>query len=243
MDERILISGENSIVLEFGNEISEEINQKLRAFSYIIEKRNEDFIIELIPTYRSIRIEYDCQMKNFKEISDYILSIKDQIKLVDIPSAKIVEIPTMYGGEFGPDLESVASFNKLSKEEVIRIHSSKEYLVYMIGFTPGFPYLGGMDERIAMPRLSSPRVKISAGSVGIADKQTGIYPIDSPGGWQLVGKTPFKLYDPDRTENPIMISSGDYIKFVSIDEDEYYKIKDLIKANKYSLKVYDKEAI
>jgi KipI family sensor histidine kinase inhibitor len=138
----------------------------------------------------------------------------------------VVEVPTVYGGEFGPDLSFVASHNHLSEGEVISIHSGTDYLVYMLGFIPGFTYLGGMDPRIATPRLSSPRTLIPAGSVGIAGEQTGTYPSDSPGGWQIIGRTPVTMYDMSKAQ-AALLKAGDYVRYVPIDESEFHRIKAL----------------
>ena len=138
----------------------------------------------------------------------------------------VVEVPTVYGGEFGPDLSFVASHNHLSEDEVISIHSGTDYLVYMLGFIPGFTYLGGMDPRIATPRLSSPRTLIPAGSVGIAGEQTGTYPSDSPGGWQIIGRTPVTMYDMAKAQ-AALLNAGDYVRYVPIDESEFHRIKAL----------------
>ena len=138
----------------------------------------------------------------------------------------VVEVPTVYGGEFGPDLSFVASHNHLSEDEVIAIHSGTDYLVYMLGFIPGFTYLGGMDSRIATPRLSSPRTLIPAGSVGIAGEQTGTYPSDSPGGWQIIGRTPVTMYDMSKAQ-AALLKAGDYVRYVPIDESEFHRIKAL----------------
>ena len=151
-----------------------------------------------------------------------------------------MEIPVLYGGEYGPDLNYVAEYNHLTPEEVVRIHTSAEYLIYMLGFTPGFSYMGGMDERIATPRLESPRVLIPAGSVGIAGKQTGIYPIDSPGGWQLIGRTPVKLYDAHR-DNPILLDAGLHVKFIPVDKSEFQRIESRIEQGRYHCHTYVKE--
>lgn len=151
---------------------------------------------------------------------------------------KVYEIPVCYGGEYGPDIENIAEHAGLSVEEVIKIHSSRDYLIYMLGFLPGFCYLGGLDERIHTPRLANPRIKINAGSVGIGGSQTGIYPLDSPGGWQLMGMTPVKTYDPDR-EIPILVEAGDYIRFVPIDEDEYKRIRELVERGEYQCTVHE----
>ena len=157
-----------------------------------------------------------------------------------IPPPTVIEIPVLYGGEMGPDLENVAKHNHKTPEEVIQIHTSEEYLIYMLGFIAGFPYLGGMSKEIATPRLKSPRVKIDGGAVGIAGEQTGIYPVDSPGGWQLIGRTPLKLYDADR-EKPILLEAGQYIKFRSVSKKEYKKIEKEVMEQTYQYVIYDKE--
>ena len=149
---------------------------------------------------------------------------------------RLIEIPTIYGGEYGPDIEFVAEHANLSKDDVIKIHSGTDYLVYMMGFIPGFTYLGGLDERIATPRLKSPRLKIDAGSVGIAANQTGMYPLESPGGWQLIGRTPLKLFD-DTKEPPVFIQAGDYIRYVPIDQKEYDRIKEEVEKDTYKVSI------
>ena len=153
---------------------------------------------------------------------------------------RVFEIPVCYGGQYGPDLANIAEHAGLTEEEVVKIHSSKDYLIYMLGFLPGFCYLGGLDERIHTPRLANPRLKINAGSVGIGGSQTGIYPLDSPGGWQLMGMTPVKTYDPDR-EVPILLSAGDYIRFIPVDEEEYLRIKELVERDEYQCTVREGE--
>jgi KipI family sensor histidine kinase inhibitor len=141
----------------------------------------------------------------------------------EIPPPEIVEIQVAYGDDFGPDLEFVAQHNNLTPEEVIQIHTSGTYLIYMLGFTPGFPFLGGLSEKIFTPRLEKPRQLVPAGSVGIAKNQTGIYPIDSPGGWQLIGRTPIKLYDPTGFP-PILLKAGNYLRFKSISRKDFQEI-------------------
>jgi inhibitor of KinA len=145
----------------------------------------------------------------------------------------VVSIPVCYGGAFGPDLDFVAGHNKLSVQEVIDIHTSRPYQVYMLGFTPGFPYLGGMSERIAAPRLAQPRVAIPAGSVGIAGSQTGIYPIESPGGWQLIGRTPLRLFDPG-SATPFLFAAGNYLRFTAIDADAFLEIRQQVESGSYA---------
>lgn len=165
-----------------------------------------------------------------------LAELENNLDKVEIPQPRIIEIPTLYGGDYGPDLPYVAEHNGITTEDVIKIHCSVDYLIYMLGFTPGFPYLGGMSEKIAAPRLSVPRTKIPAGSVGIAGKQTGIYPIESPGGWQLIGRTPLKLYDPKR-QPPIVLQAGDYIRFVPISIDKYNEISELILQDSYKINI------
>jgi inhibitor of KinA len=148
-----------------------------------------------------------------------------EIAAAAAPPARTVDIPVCYGGEFGPDLAEVAARNGLSAEEVIRIHASAEYLVYMIGFAPGFPYLGGMSGRIAAPRRSTPRLAIPAGSVGIAGEQTGVYPLETPGGWQLIGRTPIALFLPVRSP-PSLLRAGDKVRFRPISRMEYEQWED-----------------
>lgn len=237
MDFKYLISGQNSIILELGNKINEEINQNIRMIKMAIEKEDIIGIIELIPTYRSIKIDYDSSEITYKDLIQKINSIKEKISDINISNPKNIEIPTLYNGI---DLDYVCEYNKLTKKEVIKIHSAKKYLIYMLGFTPGFPYLGGMDEKIATPRLNEPRSKIESGSVGIAGSQTGIYPIQSPGGWRIIGKIPLKLFDYKR-EEPFLFKAGDYLKFKPIDKKRYIEIKQKVDNKTFNLKKIFKE--
>ncbi|MBF8982549.1 5-oxoprolinase subunit PxpB [Lutibacter sp. B2] len=238
---KYLTSGEKALVIEFGDEIAEKTNGKVRAMMIAIEKKDIIGIVEMTPTYRSLMVHYNPLEIDYKSLLSKLKTVEGELDHIDIPLPKVIEIPTLYGSDYGADIENVANHNGLSIEDVIKIHTSKEYLIYMLGFTPGFPYLGGMDERIATPRLQTPRTKISGGSVGIAGSQTGVYPIDSPGGWQLIGKTPLKLYDA-HTDTPILLQAGNYIKFVPISEEEYIKIEEAIKNNSYKYKTYAKES-
>lgn len=236
---KYLTAGDRALAMEFGNSISEEINNKIRSMAVAIESQNVAGVVELVPTYRSLMIHYDPLVIEFQQLVDTLKELESNLKNIQLPAPEVIEIPTLYGGEYGPDIENVAKHNDLSVEEVIEIHTSKEYLIYMLGFTPGFPYLGGMDPRIATPRLATPRTKISGGSVGIAASQTGVYPIDSPGGWQLIGRTPLALYDPQR-ETPILLKAGNYIVFRSIDEGEYHEIKKAAEQGAFEYRVYPK---
>jgi KipI family sensor histidine kinase inhibitor len=216
-------SGDSAIIIKAGNDISEEINSTVRKLLVIIEQKKIKGIIDFIPSYNELMVCYDPLLINFKELLIFLNSLEPGIENTKLPQSLVIHVPVLYGGESGPDIEEVSDFSGLSPEEIVKIHSSDSYLVYMLGFTPGFCYLGGMDERIATPRKQSPRLKIPAGSVGIADKQTGIYPIESPGGWQLIGKTPLRLFDPAKKPE-FLISAGDRIKFYPVNEDDFKNI-------------------
>jgi KipI family sensor histidine kinase inhibitor len=237
---KYLLAGDKAITVEFGDEIKEEINKLVRSMSYAINNKNIKGIIEIIPTYRSISIQYNPLEITIGDLIERLKEIYANIDSIQLPPAKVIEIPTVYGGEYGPDIEFVSQYNNISTDEVIKFHTSVDYLIYMLGFTPGFTYLGGLPREIETPRLKTPRTKIPAGSTGIAGKQTGIYPIESPGGWQLIGRTPLKLYDPKRNP-PIILNAGDYLRFISIGEKEYKEILKLVEENKYEIKIKDKE--
>ena len=219
--------GDCAISIDFGQVIDPKINRQIRQVIEQIKLLQLDGIIELVPTYCALLVQYDAMVYSYSDICR-ILEPTLQESVTDSANelVTIVEIPTVYGGEFGPDLGFVASHNHLSEAEVVSIHSGTDYLVYMLGFIPGFTYLGGMDPRIATPRLSSPRTLIPAGSVGIAGEQTGTYPSDSPGGWQIIGRTPVTMYDMSKKQ-AALLQAGDYVRYVPIDENEFHRIKSL----------------
>ena len=232
---RFLLTGDTSLCVEFGNEISTEINAKIRAFNIALQQSKIPGIVETVPTYRSLAVHYDPEVILYGALVKKLKGLLGQLDSIQIPPSDVLEIPVLYGGEEGPDIEFVAEHNGKTVQEVIDIHTSTEYLIYMLGFTPGFTYLGGMSEEIATPRLKTPRVLIPGGSVGIAGAQTGVYPIDSPGGWQLIGRTPVRMYDPDRA-TPILPEAGQYIKFYAIDKAEYDRIAALEAGEGYTVR-------
>jgi len=226
---RFLFSGDSALVIEFGNEISVDINKKIRKMMDDIKKENIDGIVELVPTYCSLLINYDVLKIDYNTLVEKLKTfLNNDLETAEGEEVTLVEIPTLYNDEVGPDLSYVAEHNKLSKEEVIKIHTGT--------FMPGFTYLGGMSEKIATPRLESPRLQIYPGSVGIAGKQTGMYPSMSPGGWRIIGRTPLKLYNPD-SDTPVYISSGDYVRYVSISEEEYNDILKKVENDEYKLNI------
>ena len=219
--------GDRAISIDFGQVIDPIINRHIRQTIERIKELQLDGIIELGPTYCALLVEYDAMLYSYSEICNIIEpTLEEGMTDTTNELVTVVEVPTVYGGEFGPDLSFVASHNHLSEDEVISIHSGTDYLVYMLGFIPGFTYLGGMDPRIATPRLSSPRTLIPAGSVGIAGEQTGTYPSDSPGGWQIIGRTPVTMYDMSKAQ-AALLNAGDYVRYVPIDESEFHRIKAL----------------
>lgn len=237
---RILTAGDSSILIEFAKEISPEINRKISATIQLMKEQHIEGVVDMIPAFCSLLINYDPRVISYEEIRERMQAlVKVEVKAGETRK-RIFEIPVCYGGEYGPDIANIAEHAGLTEEEVIRIHSSKDYLIYMLGFLPGFTYLGGLDERLHTPRLANPRIRISAGSVGIGGSQTGIYPLDSPGGWQLMGMTPVKTYDPDR-EVPILVEAGDYIRFVPVDEEEYLRIKDAVERGEYQCVIHEEE--
>ena len=219
--------GDRAISIDFGQVIDPTINRHIRQTIERIKELQLDGIIELVPTYCALLVEYDAMLYSYSEICNIIEpTLEEGMTNTTNELVTVVEVPTVYGGEFGPDLSFVASHNHLSEDEVISIHSGTDYLVYMLGFIPGFTYLGGMDPRIATPRLSSPRTLIPAGSVGIAGEQTGTYPSDSPGGWQIIGRTSVTMYDMSKAQ-AALLKAGDYVRYVPIDESEFHRIKAL----------------
>ncbi len=221
---KILTSSDTSLCVEFGNAISEEINGRVRAFALAVEAARIEGITELVPTYRSVTVHYRPEIVGYARLYEKLNHIANGLQAADIPPAGEIRVPVLYGGSHGPDLEDVARLHGMTAEEVIRLHTAPAYLNYMLGFLPGFCYLGGLDPRLYTPRLTTPRVRIPAGSVGIAGAQTGIYPMASPGGWQLIGQTPLRLYDP-RREKAILVDAGMRLTFYPIDEAEYERIR------------------
>ncbi|MFZ0966499.1 MAG: 5-oxoprolinase subunit PxpB [Candidatus Bathyarchaeia archaeon] len=218
---RYMPFGDNGLLIEFGDVISLEVNRRVIALSEAIIGAKIQGVEELVPTYRSLLVRYNASKISYEQL---VFRIKDIEKTMEERSMEKVGrkiiIPVVYGGEYGPDLTDVARFHGLTEEQVVKIHSSREYRVYMVGFVAGFPYLGEVADEIATPRLETPRLKVPAGSVGIAEKQTGIYPCEAPGGWRIIGRTPLRLFNPLR-QPPALLQLGDIVKFKPISEKEF----------------------
>ncbi|WP_100405444.1 5-oxoprolinase subunit PxpB [Bacillus solitudinis] len=216
--------GDQAIRVQFGQDVEFRTHQDIRQFCLTLERRQVPAIIEWVPSYTAVTIYYDLSLCTYEEMKEKLQKIMKKVEGEELPPPRIVEVPTCYGDDLGPDLETVAHHNGLKPDEVIALHSEGEYIVYMLGFSPGFPYLGGLHPRLATPRLASPRAVTPAGSVGIAGEQTGIYSIETPGGWQIIGRTPLSLYDPYR-KDPTLFQMGDIVKFVPISKRVYEEIK------------------
>ena len=217
-------AGDTGLIVEFGEGIDPRVNAKVRAVAAAVRNRMPAGVLELIPTYRSLLFIYDPGRIQPAALTDLIETLESGIDPDDAAGSRLVEIPVCYAGELGPDIENVCQSAGLDPERVIALHTAPEYLIYMVGFTPGFAFLGGLNEKLETPRLETPRMAVPGGSVGIANNQTGIYPITSPGGWQIIGRTPLKLFAPER-EDPFLYKAGDIIKFIPISESEFNRIK------------------
>jgi KipI family sensor histidine kinase inhibitor len=211
--------GDRGFLVELGDEISRQINQKVRALFIGLAGHNLKGIKELVPGYRSLMVVYDPLVSSLSSFKSQIMDIWGTVDEAQLPSPRIVEIPVVYGDEFGPDLEWVAHYLKMTPEEVIRLHTQPTYQVYMIGFMPGYPYMGEVVDSLVTPRRETPRTHVMQGSVGIAQKQTGIYPVTSPGGWQIIGRTPIRLFDPQKNP-PSFLEMGYRVNFYPITAKE-----------------------
>ncbi len=211
--------GDRALIVYFEEGIAKSLFEKVYGLKHILSLKNIPGIYAYIPGYSTLTIRYDPYIISFS-------SLKEEIESIDIPlvfrkkEGKLHKIPVVYGGEYGPDLEYVAKYHDISPKDVIKYHTQREYLVYMLGFTPGFVYLGELPPAIWTPRLLAPRKKVAAGSVGIADRQTGIYAVSSPGGWQIIGRTYYPLFTPDK-EPPVALYPGDKVLFYPIEKGEF----------------------
>ncbi|MGV3587081.1 MAG: 5-oxoprolinase subunit PxpB [Adhaeribacter sp.] len=223
--------GDAAVIIKFGEEISPAVHSWVKAFAKLFNTYSFPGFIELVPAYTTVTIFYNPWVSSnkgkhnpYEQVTNAILNLLPQLKPTAETSSPTVKIPVCYGGSFGPDLAFVALHHNISPEEVIHIHAGNIYLVYMIGFAPGFPYLGGMDASIATPRKKAQRSQIPAGSVGIAGPQTGIYSLPTPGGWQLIGRTPLNLFN-SSLQPATLLQAGDRVQFFPITPAEFNERK------------------
>lgn len=219
----VQFASDRSILITVGKGISRECHADVFRLFLLLTSKKNSCVQTIHPAYNSILVTFDPMNIVPEEMLAMVQSIVQQKDTVTLSEPRRVEIPVCYEEAFAPDLMDVAKHNELTIEEVIHIHSSPEYLVYFMGFSPGFPYLGEMPDEIATPRLQTPRLKVPAGSVAIGGRQTGIYPVASPGGWRLIGRTPLKLFSPEKNP-PTLLQMGDQVRFVPITKNEFDKM-------------------
>jgi KipI family sensor histidine kinase inhibitor len=208
---RVVDSSDRSLLMVFDDRISLAAHRDVLRLTPLLGSVRG--VVNVHPAYASILIDFDPLRIGRRDMERTAEELFAQAASAPIPKPRTVEIPVAYGGEYGPDLEAVAALTGHTPDEVVAIHSGAEYLVYFLGFSPGFPYLGGLPESIAAPRLETPRKRVPAGSVAIGGRQTGVYPMASPGGWRIIGRTPLRLFEPD-ADPPVLLEMGDHVRFV-----------------------------
>ena len=220
---KIVAASDSSLLLVFGDRVAPGMQGSVLGLFYALQARDDPRIRNLHPGYVSLLVDFDPLAMTHEDAATFVQSLVGSDLEQPEKPGRTVEIPVCYGEEFGPDLADVATHTGLPPDEVIRIHSGGNYQVACLGFTAGFAYLGGMPEALSMPRLSTPRRAVAAGSVGIAGGQTGIYPTETPGGWRLIGRTPLRMFDPT-TSPPTRVAPGDRVRFVRVDRAEYDRL-------------------
>ena len=218
------LASDRSILVQFGQEISEEIHQRVFAFTDFVLTNRIKSVVNIHPAYSSVLFTLDLNA-DLKEILSFIKKSWEASAQTDIPEMRQVKIPVLYGGELGEDMDRVSQHTGSNQSEIIHCHEGGLYKVYFTGFSPGFPYIGGMDPSLSTPRLTTPRKQVPAGTIGIAAEQTGIYPLSSPGGWNLIGQTPIKIFDWHHPTD-LRLRMGDSIKFISITKKEFDQLKE-----------------
>jgi inhibitor of KinA len=231
-------AGDRALVVELGDVIDPTVNARVRWLARAVAERLAGEVVELVPTYRSLLVIHDPLRVPRARLEARIGELLGELPGDTAPETpgRTVHLPACYGGDFGPDLEVVARHHGLAPEEVVSLHAGASYLVYMLGFTPGFPYLGGMSARIATPRLETPRPRVAAGFIGIGGQQTGIYPVESPGGWLLVARTPVRLFDAE-APSPFLLAAGDLLRFEPISPEEFQEVSARVAARAYTPRV------
>jgi KipI family sensor histidine kinase inhibitor len=217
---RLQVASDQSLLVYFGEKISLETHRQIIRFLKLLEAEPVGAILNIHPAYCSVLVNFDARKFTHNEIESQLTPYLTRLDEVELPKPRLRTIPVSYGGEFGPDIEALASLHKISVEDVIRWHSSATYTVYFLGFVPGFAYLGGLPEQLTTPRLATPRKKVPAGSVAIGGGQTGVYPVPTPGGWRLIGQTPLQLFRPEAKEQSFL-AIGDQVRFEPITKEKF----------------------
>lgn len=217
---RIVPSGDSAIVVELEARIDPEINEQAIRLAEMVHAAAIAGVRDVVPTYRSVAVFFDPLRTDYRQLVEWLESQVERLAEAPVAERASITVPVCYQDELGPDLAAVAAFANMLPQHVIAIHAGATYRVFMLGFMPGFAYMGVLDPRIAMPRRSTPRVRVPRGAVGIAGTQTGIYPAETPGGWQLIGRTPLQPFDMTRPA-PFLFRPGDAVRFVPIERDEY----------------------
>jgi inhibitor of KinA len=233
MNARFLVAGDTAVIVELGDRVDREVSHRVLSLSARVRAANLRGVIETVPTYRSLLVHHDPLVLD----TSSLIAVLE--KLLDAPpqpqtSGRLWRIPACYEGAHAPDLDDVAARTHLSTAEVVRLHAGSCFHVYMIGFVPGFPYMGDLPQALMLPRRVDPRVKVPAGSIAVAAAMTAIYPVESPGGWHLIGATPVRLFDL-RTERPALLSPGDRVRFESITSAEFDAIRAAVAADAYDV--------
>ncbi|WP_413378407.1 5-oxoprolinase subunit PxpB [Alkalihalobacillus sp. 1P02AB] len=228
--------GDRAIRIGFGEEITLQTQQKVAVAAKVLEEANLDSVEHWIPGYTALTVLYDPLIQSYSQVKDLLVEHLKDVPKTTINHGRLITIPVCYGGNYGPDLTYVANYHQLTEREVIDLHSEPIYPIYMIGFSPGFPYLGGLNDQLQTPRLEQPREQVKAGSVGIGGKQTGVYPIQTPGGWQIIGRTPAPLFQKEK-EHPSILEAGSFLKFIPIDDGEFRRLAHLVTENRFEWQI------
>lgn len=237
---RFRVVGDSALNVEFAEEIAPAVNGQVRALLAALDANPPPGLIDLVPAYRALLAIYDPLVLPYPVLVERLRRLTSAVATV-LPPGRRVTIPVAYGGQYGPDLADVAAHTGLSGAEVIARHSAGRYLIYFLGFVPGFPYLGGLDPALVTPRLAQPRTAVPAGAVGIGGEQTGIYPLTTPGGWRIIGRTPLRLYDPAATE-PFLLHAGDELCLRAIDAAAFALLAEQVVAGAYQPEIVTLEA-
>jgi KipI family sensor histidine kinase inhibitor len=230
---KFLPAGDQAVSVELGDEISVEVNTRVRALEYLLQQRGVPGVAETVPSFRALLVYYDPLVIGYDALCATLAELAARTSPDVLPRARTVELPCCYDPELGLDLEAAAQRLELPTKELVRLHAEADYLVYFIGFTPGLPYMSGMPERILLPRLPTPRVKVPVGSVGLGGAQCCVYSVESPGGYWILGRTPLRLYDPGAAE-PVLLRPGDRVTFRAIPRAEYDDIAARVAAGAYA---------